>query len=488
MSDEEIEAVLRQVDCDCKPSSYEEGEDDYVHFCKPIPTTIEAFRDLSRKESSDCPTTLELSSDDDQTGSSSSQESLEIGGPASDRLPGPTMETSKAAMATFGSRDGSLGTVAVPPINSSFSNQEDEKENDSAISISSRNSQTSRRSAKPSKIIGGLGSKSSKRYTQTELCRDDHIFAQDMLEESSGINRSKSHRSKKRKRSIGYGSNGSRGEGNTKPLPSSLKTRKKPVPRVNPAKKWIFTDFVSKGTRTEQWIHLLGSKLKKLAFQQELCPLSHRVHIQGCFTMTKKGRPITELKMHGAHYELQRGTDAQAVAYTQKPETRLSDGIHYQAGYAIELRLVTYDDLRPNQQLIWNMFLEFAPWDNRKVHWFYEEDGDWGKSFTTKAFLHNQTRKTLVLSGSYNDAVFAYAKFVKDNGCSPFMVIFDIPRCNQGAVSYRLIEDILNGFGFSAKYEGYMWLANSCWVLCFANERPDESKLSADRWNIVHLT
>lgn len=229
----------------------------------------------------------------------------------------------------------------------------------------------------------------------------------------------------------------------------------------------------------------MESKLEKLAFQQEVCPLTQRVHIQGCFTMKKKGRPITELKMHGAHYELQRGTDFQAVAYALKLETRLTEGVTYQKGYARPITLVTYAMLRADQQIIADLFQHPAPWNNRIVNWFYEPDGAWGKSFTVK-YLVDQ-RGALVLGGSYKDLLYGYAAYIKKHGSAPDIVVFDIPRVNAGGISYRGIEDIENGCFFSSKYEGEMIRADAPHIVVFANTPPEEDKLSADRWNIVHL-
>lgn len=278
----------------------------------------------------------------------------------------------------------------------------------------------------------------------------------------------------------------SKREGNTIPLSSSSSKPKKFRKQGSPAKKWVFTDFSSNEHRFDQWIELLETKLCKLAMQEEVCPKTFRKHIQGCFTMKKKGRPLTELKMQGTHYDLQRGTDAQAVAYSSKEETRLTEGRRFQQGYAEPIRLVQLSDLREQQIQIVNQFLAPCAWDSRTIYWFWEPFGHWGKTQLTKYFVHQ--KNALVLSGKRNDCLYGYVEFCEKLGDNPPLVIFDIPKCvDSQYVSYEGMEKLKDSIFFSPKYKGTMFIGKVPHVLCFANAPPDESKLSADRWNIVQL-
>lgn len=51
----------------------------------------------------------------------------------------------------------------------------------------------------------------------------------------------------------------------------------------------------------------------------------------------------------------------------------------------------------------------------------------------------------------------------------------------------KIIEQIKNGIYFSGKYESQMKYDKPPHVVVFSNTMPDQSKLSADRWNIVFL-
>lgn len=463
---DEVKSVLAHPACVCKPSSSQENED-WFCTCRLVQTSIDTYRGGTGPKDGpgDSPPAPGIPSDGEQVGQLQTQRTAEASWANVDRLPRESMEASQDSVASARSTDDLGDEDASSTSDSSESSDFAEIEmgqHRSSISVKPRNRNRSkpvRRAPSLAPSEPGLSTVNGRQPAVSQV--------------------------RKRKRSAGpVGSSGSGREGNTKPLSSSV-ARIKSTPRVNPAKKWVFTDYGSKGTRFEKWILLMETKLEKLAFQQEVCPLTQRVHLQGCFTMKKKGRPITELKMHGAHYELQRGTDFQAVAYAQKLETRLADGVSYQKGYARPITLVTYEMLRADQQIIADTFATHAAWNNRVVNWFYEPDGAWGKSFLGK-YLVDQ-RGALMLAGSHKDLLYGYAAYVKKHGGAPDIVVFDIPRVNVGGISYRGIEDIQNGCFFSPKYEGEMIRADAPHICVFSNTAPEEDKLSADRWNIVRL-
>lgn len=66
------------------------------------------------------------------------------------------------------------------------------------------------------------------------------------------------------------------------------------------------------------------------------------------------------------------------------------------------------------------------------------------------------------------------------------LFIFDVPRSTR-ALPYSFIEQLLDGYVFSPKYESCnKELHEFRCVFVFTNEEPDYSELSSDRWN-VHL-
>ncbi len=69
------------------------------------------------------------------------------------------------------------------------------------------------------------------------------------------------------------------------------------------------------------------------------------------------------------------------------------------------------------------------------------------------------------------------------------IVIIDLARTQAESVNYfyQFIESLKNGVLFSPKYESGQKIFKPPHVFVFANYEPDQTKLSADRWNIVQL-
>jgi len=55
-------------------------------------------------------------------------------------------------------------------------------------------------------------------------------------------------------------------------------------------------------------------------------------------------------------------------------------------------------------------------------------------------------------------------------------------------MNYGAIEQVKNGLVFSGKYESSMLIFNPPHVVIFANDTPDESMYSNDRWHIHKIT
>ena len=122
--------------------------------------------------------------------------------------------------------------------------------------------------------------------------------------------------------------------------------------------------------------------------------------------------------------------------------------------------------------------------DDRKIHWFWEEKGNIGKS----AFIKYMVVKHNILycgGGKHQDIMNLV--FNQDMDKSN-VVMFDIPRAHEGHISYASLECIKNGLVCNTKYETGVKVFNSPHLIVFANFPPnDESKLSDDRWVIKEL-
>ena len=116
--------------------------------------------------------------------------------------------------------------------------------------------------------------------------------------------------------------------------------------------------------------------------------------------------------------------------------------------------------------------------DDRKVTWIIDEEGNAGKTFLTK-YLLTQGDCMRYENGKSADVKFAYE--------GQRICVFDLSRSQETHVNYEVIESVKNGVVFSTKYQSAMKVYKTPHVVIMANFAPDESKMSADRWDIRRL-
>ena len=223
--------------------------------------------------------------------------------------------------------------------------------------------------------------------------------------------------------------------------------------------------------------------MSKVSLQEELADGGYH-HIQGYLAFTKKTRPIEVFRTRITHWEVARNPKA-SIAYTRKVESKVPNGISYDFGLPRRLVSILPAQLNTDQRKIFDELGTPAPPNSRTVKWYWEAKGNWGKTFLTKCIVDNL--KAVVLSGSAKDALYGVASFVEKRGEGPDVVVFDIPRCTADFVSFQAIEKVKDGLFFSPKYESCQVRYNTPHVICFSNGPPDTTKLSEDRWDIVHL-
>lgn len=230
-------------------------------------------------------------------------------------------------------------------------------------------------------------------------------------------------------------------------------------------------------------VEILETKLGGLGHKYfcgfEICPSTGRPHIQGYAEFTKRLRPIQDLHLGGGkdlHWEKAKGSRKDSLIYNSK-EHKVFGNLQYDK----PLKLIT--ELYEWQQNILD-HIKTEP-DDRTINWIYETEGNRGKTALIKLLCakHN----ALLVGGKAGDAKYLVTKYEETQGCYPQLVIFSFPRTIEEYVSYTAVEEIKDGVFCSTKYECKMVVMNSPHILCFANFYPDESKLSADRWNIINI-
>ncbi len=207
-------------------------------------------------------------------------------------------------------------------------------------------------------------------------------------------------------------------------------------------------------------------------------------HLQGNMSLKIKLRFTSITKWDKRiHWEPTRNVEA-SVKYCQK-ETKIYTNIE----------LEDFDEYNEIKWKCWQQTIidevEKPCEDSRKINWIYDKKGNTGKSYLTKYLA--KVENALVVDGKKGDIFYQLAKRLEIKAPNKLVklkigtVIIDIPRAGFNQISYNAIECIKNGFISSGKYEGGQYSFKIPHVYVFANFKPDKSKFSKDRWNIVRI-
>lgn len=119
--------------------------------------------------------------------------------------------------------------------------------------------------------------------------------------------------------------------------------------------------------------------------------------------------------------------------------------------------------------------------DKRTINWIVDEEGNKGKTTLCKYILEQYENVIYFTGGKSSDIASQIILCEYD----PFIALFDFTRSKDGYISYEAIESVKNGIINTPKYKGGFKIFNNPHVFIFSNFKPDESKLSKDRWNII---
>jgi len=117
--------------------------------------------------------------------------------------------------------------------------------------------------------------------------------------------------------------------------------------------------------------------------------------------------------------------------------------------------------------------------ETRQIHWVYDEYGNNGKSHLAKYLVANGDTY-YITGGKQADILYSY------EGQS--IIIYDLARTYADNLDhiYTTIENLKNGFYLSTKYNSEQRIySKQPTIIILANFKPDTSKLSKDRWNII---
>jgi len=256
--------------------------------------------------------------------------------------------------------------------------------------------------------------------------------------------------------------------------------------QISQSKYWIFVWNNYTEENLEILVQMFVAAKIKFVMGREVAPETGTPHIQGYLELPKRGRP-SEIDLpdgvvwNKLHWEKRKKTEAQNLAYCTK------DGDYVHNGFSIPVAtvLVTKDMLQP-----WQLEIAAAvetpdhPIFGRKIFWFWEPDGRFGKTTLCKYFV--DCCDAIIVGGKVADAKYGIAQR-RENGMNIPLVVFNIPRCNNGGVSYEAIEAIKDGLFYSTKYESGMVRYNCPHICVFANVPPELGRLTEDRWVVRML-
>lgn len=180
-----------------------------------------------------------------------------------------------------------------------------------------------------------------------------------------------------------------------------------------------------------------------------------------------------------AHIEICKGDKKSNINYITK------GGKYENHGLAIPLPEYTYKDVIPGELYDWQKELESlineSP-DSRTIHWYYEKVGNRGKSTFCK-YLYMKYPNVSFTTATKSADILLSADEDKN------VYLLDFPRTSEGFEPYNALEQLKNGFITDSKLkkQSKITCIRPPHVICFANWRPIEDKLSLDRWKIIEL-
>lgn len=216
--------------------------------------------------------------------------------------------------------------------------------------------------------------------------------------------------------------------------------------------------------------------VKKFIAGAEVCPSTGTKHYQCYWDFGKRIRPIEKFRHLNIKWFKCKGNEWQNEKYCSKDGDFLKIGM-FESDFKIRL-----EHLRENQiEIVNDICIPVDPRFNRTIKWYWEDQGDWGKTITYTYLIDN--KNTCMTGGTQNDMLCAVKAFIDENGY-PDIIVVNLPK-DSNMISYRGLEQLADGLMFSGKYESRSVRFPRCQIAVFANIPPDESKMGAGRF-IVH--
>lgn len=253
-----------------------------------------------------------------------------------------------------------------------------------------------------------------------------------------------------------------------------------PPVRIVPSKRWCFTY----NNYPDNVLEIMETKFKSFNIEYIV---GHEVgeegtpHLQGYIESPIKIRPIEKLNLPiEIHWEKTKFDRITNVKYCSK------DGNFVHSSKLKPPRQVRV--IEPAALGEWALevvrLAEAEP-DDRTIHWRWEPVGGIGKTQLCKYLVINHD--AIILGGKAADIRNGILDFYNRKKHTPELIVINLARTQEEYVSYEGLENIKDMLFYSGKYEGGMICGPCPTLIVFANFKPDETKLSSDRWDVIEL-
>lgn len=228
--------------------------------------------------------------------------------------------------------------------------------------------------------------------------------------------------------------------------------------------------------------NILNDTCKKWKFQEEKCPTTGKLHMQGRFSLKLKSR-ITSIPFSIGNYSVTSNANRDNFYYMEKGKTYTrgpwsdSDPVIY-----IPRQIREIEKLYAWQQTILD---KMKIWDKRTINCVYNKTGNIGKSILVGWIRAYQLGRCLPPVNDFKDML----RMVCDLPTATSYLI-DMPKAikkDKLGGFYAAIETIKDGYAYDDRYSFKEKVFDSPSIWIFTNTLPDLTLLSEDRWRIWHV-
>lgn len=246
------------------------------------------------------------------------------------------------------------------------------------------------------------------------------------------------------------------------------------------ARKWCYT--LCNWTVEEYDVlkcAMTTDKIKWYIIGKEVCPTTGTPHLQGFFEFNVRNRPSSLKLSKRIHFEPKcKGSVEDNYRYCSKEGDFVSN-------IECDEVIKTLDECKLFKWQEWLLNIIKGPVDDRKIYWIWEKNGNVGKSVFCKFLCLKYGG--LMVGECASDMMCAIANYKECEKKWPKLIINDCPREKIELLNYGALEKCKNGHVFSGKYESKQLIFNCPHVIVFANEPPNYSKWSEDRYVVKEL-